>query len=97
MAKVYYDPEQMKKGAEAIEKELKNFHTAREQIERTIEHLSQNWSDTTHDRLAGRFQKEAKEAMENAADQMQRYADLLKQAAKRYSNVIDSGNGKLSS
>ena len=97
MAKVYYDPEQMAKGADSIEKELKKFNAARKRIELKIVNLPNKWDDASSQRFLSRFNQDAKPSMEDAANMMQKYADLLKQASKRYSNVIDNGNSKLSS
>ncbi|MCD7838795.1 MAG: hypothetical protein LUG65_07785 [Clostridiales bacterium] len=96
MAKVYYDPARMKSGAEAIEKELKTFNAARERIEIVIDNLPW-YDDPTSQSYRKRFNSDARPSMEDAADKMQQYADLLRQASKKYANAIDSGNSNLSS
>lgn len=96
MAKVYYDPARMKSGAEDIEKELKTFNDARQRLEETIDRLPW-YDDPTSQSFRNRFKSDARPSMEDAADKMQQYADLMRQASKKYANAIDSGNSNLSS
>ncbi|KIR01541.1 hypothetical protein P261_00355 [Lachnospiraceae bacterium TWA4] len=91
-----YDTEGMKSGASQIESELRNFDSARKEIDRIIETMGANYF---RDQLSGQFirlyRNEAKPAAEDLYKTISNFASLLRECSKRYSDTIDNGNSFL--
>lgn len=92
-----YDPPQMKSLADAVEKELKVFNQAKHRMDSIVSTMnSEFWDDSTNQRFAARYNREAKKAAEELGKTMCEFASLLKQCAKKYGDAIDNGNSHLS-
>lgn len=95
MSKSYYNTSQMKSGAASISAELKQFKSAKENIDSIIRSLK--WEDDDiHRQYVSRYQREAQKSAEEMYQQINKYAELLAQCSKKYASVIDNGNSLLS-
>lgn len=96
--KQYFDPPKMKKGALAIEQELRAFEAAFRKATDIVDSLDK---DKWIDERSGFFQKcyhaRVVPAGEKLSTAISDTAAFLQECSRRYGNVIDTGNDRLSS
>lgn len=92
----HYDVERMKSCASRMEDALRKFREAEKNVNDTVSHLASVWDDDTFRRYTGIYNSSVREELKEAGDVLEQYAELMKAAAKKYGNAIDSGNAHLS-
>lgn len=93
-----YDPPGMKRGAEAIERELGTFSQLKERIITDMDSIAESdFQDETGRRLVQMYKRDAKPAMEELEKTLNDFVSLLKVCAQKFGSAIDNGNSFLSS
>ena len=91
----HYDVERMKSCASRMEDALRKYREAEKSLNETVSHLSSAWDDDTFRRYTGIYNSSVREEIKEAGDALAKYAQLMRAAAKKYGNAIDSGNAHL--
>lgn len=90
----HYDAPKMKSGASDILAELKNFTTAKTEIDQIVTRLRSNWADENNTNYSNKYNNEAKVAAENVETLMKEFASALQQSGEAYERLYrTTGDG----
>lgn len=95
MKKSKYDPEKIRTLAGNMDSQLDKFKSNREEIDRIIQNLGNNWDDENNTRFVSRYKSEAKKEVEDLEKTLRQLADILRNAGVRFAAAIDEGNSQL--
>lgn len=85
-----YDSAKMRKSAEDIRTELKDYLAAKNEIDNIVSTLRNNWDDDNNTLYAQKYNSQAKISAENVQKLMEEYASLLESSADAWDKVYNT-------
>lgn len=76
-----YDSGKMRSCARDILNELKTYSAAKEEADRIVKYLRNNWDDDTNTQYSNKYNANAKVSAENVEKLMKQFAEVLTSAA----------------
>ena len=88
----HYDTGAMRTAASDIRAKIRNYESAKNEIDSTITNMKTYWDDPVNQTFANRYNSDLKETAEAVKKLMEEYAKFLDAAAEAYDKTVASGN-----
>lgn len=88
----YYDTRAMRSAASDIRAKIRNYKSANDEINSTINNMKSYWDDEVNQNFVRRYNSDLKQTADSVMKLMEEYAKFLDATADAYDKAIASGN-----